>query len=170
MKIAISTEDGAVSAHFGRCPAYTLAEVQGDEIRSHRVVVNPHFEHHVPGAVPQFLSGLQADVVLAGGMGPRAVAMFTNLGIEVATVERSIAREIGDRGRTGFGLFLLSWAALAEGAYSDADELLQEHEGLAPQIVLGRRVHGVFHADGTYQPPRALVRERAEARAAAPAA
>jgi predicted Fe-Mo cluster-binding NifX family protein len=100
LRIAVASDDdrglaAGVSAHFGRCPAYTLAEVQGDEIRSHRVVVNPHFEQHVPGAVPQFLSGLEADVVLAGGMGPRAVAMFTSLGIEVATgIRGSVADAI----------------------------------------------------------------------------
>ncbi|MHC4470077.1 MAG: NifB/NifX family molybdenum-iron cluster-binding protein [Planctomycetota bacterium] len=90
VRIAVASDDDRglaadVSPHFGRCPAYTLAEVRGDEIRSHRVVANPHFAEHVRGAVPQFLSGLDADVVLAGGMGPRAVAMFRDLGIEVAT-------------------------------------------------------------------------------------
>ena len=90
VRIAVASDDGRglaanVSAHFGRCPAYTLAEVRGGEIHSHRVVANPHLTQHVPGAVPQFLSGLDADVVLAGGMGPRAVAMFSGLGIEVAT-------------------------------------------------------------------------------------
>lgn len=45
-------------------------------------------------------------------------------------------------------------------AYSEA-ELLRHHEGLTPHVVGGHRVHGGFHPDGTYQPPRALVRERA---------
>ena len=40
-------------------------------------------------------------------------------------------------------------------------ELMSEHSGLAPHVVLGRRVHGGFHADGTYQPPRSLGREEA---------
>ena len=38
------------------------------------------------------------------------------------------------------------------------EELLRDHTDLAPHIVDGRRMHGGFHADGTYQPPRALVR------------
>ena len=41
--------------------------------------------------------------------------------------------------------------------YSE-DELLRDHPGLAPHVVDGRRMHGGFHADGSYQPPRALVR------------
>ncbi|NND73637.1 MAG: hypothetical protein HKN44_01395 [Ilumatobacter sp.] len=44
--------------------------------------------------------------------------------------------------------------------YTEA-ELMRDHERLAPHVVAGRRLHGGFHADGTYQPPRALVRERA---------
>ncbi len=43
----------------------------------------------------------------------------------------------------------------------DADELLREHEYAAPHVVAGHRMHGGMLADGSYQPPRALVREPA---------
>ena len=39
-----------------------------------------------------------------------------------------------------------------------ADELLRDHPDLAPHDVGGRRMHGGFLPDGSYQPPRALVR------------
>ena len=45
-------------------------------------------------------------------------------------------------------------------AYTE-DQLLQHHPYDAPHEVEGRRMHGGFLADGTYQPPRALVREGA---------
>lgn len=38
------------------------------------------------------------------------------------------------------------------------EQLLADHDYAAPQIVAGRRIHGGFLADGTYQPPRTLVR------------
>jgi len=38
------------------------------------------------------------------------------------------------------------------------DELLRDHPGLRPHVVAGRLMHGGFLSDGTYQPPRALVR------------
>ena len=38
------------------------------------------------------------------------------------------------------------------------EELLRDHPDLAPHVVAGRRMHGGFHPDGTYQSPRALVR------------
>lgn len=38
------------------------------------------------------------------------------------------------------------------------DELFESHEYAEPHIVDGRRMHGGFLADGSYQPPRTLVR------------
>ena len=49
---------------------------------------------------------------------------------------------------------------IAQLRYTDT-ELMREHDGLAPHLVNGHRLHGGFQPDGTYQPPRALVRERA---------
>ncbi|MFM2078224.1 MAG: hypothetical protein RJA49_2114 [Actinomycetota bacterium] len=40
-------------------------------------------------------------------------------------------------------------------------ELLLDHPDLAPHVVAGQRMHGGFRQDGSYQPPRALVREPA---------
>ena len=44
--------------------------------------------------------------------------------------------------------------------YSE-QELMRDHPGLTPHVVAGHRLHGGFHADGRYQPPRAFVREPA---------
>ncbi|MDP2291376.1 MAG: hypothetical protein Q8M22_09305 [Actinomycetota bacterium] len=41
--------------------------------------------------------------------------------------------------------------------YSEAD-LMRDHPHLAPHVVAGRLMHGGFHPDGSYQPPRAFVR------------
>src|SRR3982750_4514426 len=38
-------------------------------------------------------------------------------------------------------------------------ELMQEHDYERPHVVAGRRMHGGSLANGSYQPPRALVRE-----------
>lgn len=88
--IAVASEDhqglqGRVGSHFGRCPHYTLVEVEGERIVGHRVANNPNMKQHRPGAMPQFIRSLGADVILAGGMGPRAVDMFQRFGIEVVT-------------------------------------------------------------------------------------
>ncbi|MGI5861025.1 MAG: NifB/NifX family molybdenum-iron cluster-binding protein [Myxococcales bacterium] len=88
--VAVACEDdqglGAqVSMHFGRCPFFTLAQVDEGKVLSARVEKNPHFGNHQPGQMPVFIQSLGANVILAGGMGPKAVQMFEQMGIEVAT-------------------------------------------------------------------------------------
>jgi predicted Fe-Mo cluster-binding NifX family protein len=88
--IAIAAEDdrgleGEVSGHFGRCPFYVLVEAEGDRVLGSRVVANSHFGEHQPGVMPRFIRDLGADVIIAGGMGPRAIDMFHRFGIDVAT-------------------------------------------------------------------------------------
>jgi predicted Fe-Mo cluster-binding NifX family protein len=89
-KIALACEDnqglgGQVSQHFGRCPCYLIVDVEGDDIQKTNIVDNPYYNNHVPGKVPQFIMEQGAHVMIAGGMGPRAIDMFSNLGIEVVT-------------------------------------------------------------------------------------
>ena len=74
-----------MSMHFGRCPYFTLVDVEEKEIKAVTVVENPAFTNHVPGVVPQFISEQKADVMIAGGMGPKAIDMFSGYGIDVAT-------------------------------------------------------------------------------------
>jgi Mrp family chromosome partitioning ATPase/predicted Fe-Mo cluster-binding NifX family protein len=88
--VAVATDndnmlDGEVSMHFGRCPYYTLVEVQDGRVGSTRAVKNPHFNNHQPGVMPEFIHSLGAHVILAGGMGPRAIQHFHGLGMDVAT-------------------------------------------------------------------------------------
>lgn len=88
--IAVATDDdrgmnGEVSGHFGRCPFYVLVEANGDTVTGSRVVTNPHFGAHKPGVLPEFVRDLGANVIIAGGMGPRAIDMFHGYGIDVAT-------------------------------------------------------------------------------------
>jgi Mrp family chromosome partitioning ATPase/predicted Fe-Mo cluster-binding NifX family protein len=88
--VAVATEDdkaleGEVSMHFGRCRYYTLVEVQDGRVGATRCVENPYYDNHQPGVMPQFIHGLGADVILAGGMGPKAVQLFHGFGMDVAT-------------------------------------------------------------------------------------
>lgn len=90
MQIVIAAEDdkgldGQVSMHFGRCPYYVLAEVHEGTVVGSKIEKNIHFGNHQPGQMPVFIRDLGANVILAGGMGPRAVDMFHRFGIEVAT-------------------------------------------------------------------------------------
>jgi predicted Fe-Mo cluster-binding NifX family protein len=77
--------DGEVSAHFGRCPFFLLAEANGRTVTVSEVVPNPYSGAHQPGAAPRFIHDLGAKVIIAGGMEPWAVDIFRGFGIEVAT-------------------------------------------------------------------------------------
>ena len=79
MKIAISTDNNYVSAHFGRCPYFTIVEIEGDKIINKESVDNPG---HQPAFLPQFLSDLGVNCIIAGGMGRRATGLFAEKNIQ----------------------------------------------------------------------------------------
>ncbi|MDD5665659.1 MAG: NifB/NifX family molybdenum-iron cluster-binding protein, partial [Candidatus Omnitrophica bacterium] len=73
MKVAISTDGDFVSAHFGRCPSFTLVDIENGKVVKRTEVPNPG---HQPGAIPQFLHQKGANFIIAGGMGMRATSFF----------------------------------------------------------------------------------------------
>jgi len=88
MRIAISTDGDFVSAHFGRCPQFTLVDVDKNKVIKREVIDNPG--HH-PGFLPQFLGEKGATCIIAGGMGMRAQELFSQAGIDsILGVEGSI--------------------------------------------------------------------------------
>jgi predicted Fe-Mo cluster-binding NifX family protein len=98
-RIALASEnasglEGALSPHFGRCPYYTFVNVEGDRILGCEVVPNPYYPNHQPGVIPQFIHSQKATVMIAGGMGPRAIDFFTQLGIDVATGAQGKVRDV----------------------------------------------------------------------------
>jgi predicted Fe-Mo cluster-binding NifX family protein len=105
MRIAVSADnkqglDSVVSPHFGRCPHYILVDVEGHGLTGIQEVDSPFYGHHQPGQVPGFIHSLGADVMLAGGMGGRAISFFQEYGIEgvtgaYGTVRQSVERYLG---------------------------------------------------------------------------
>jgi predicted Fe-Mo cluster-binding NifX family protein len=80
MKIAISTDSGQVSAHFGRCPEFTIAVIEDGRLASQDAVPNPG---HSPGLIPDFLSKKGVQAIVCGGMGMRAQNLFAEKGIRM---------------------------------------------------------------------------------------
>jgi len=80
MKVAVPTAGGVVCGHFGRCEAFAVFEVDTEQRRilHHNTVSAPA---HQPGLLPKWLADLGVEVVIAGGMGPRAVNLLSELGI-----------------------------------------------------------------------------------------
>lgn len=73
MKIAISTDTGFVSAHFGRCPSFTIAEIEEGKVLKVEEINNPG---HQPAFLPNFLAELGVKYIICGGMGNRAQLLF----------------------------------------------------------------------------------------------
>ena len=82
MKIAIALEAGRVSMHFGHCGEFALYDVNDADktIRGKTLHTPPA---HEPGVLPRWLHELGADVIITGGMGPRAQQLFAQSGINV---------------------------------------------------------------------------------------
>ena len=98
MRIAVSVDtrnelDSVVAAHFGRCPYFALIDLEGAEVTEVNVVDNPFYSNHSPGQVPGFINEQGANVMLAGGMGRRAVVFFEQMGIEAATGAAGTVRQ-----------------------------------------------------------------------------
>lgn len=82
MKIAIPLVAGRLAEHFGHCEQFALIEAdpQSQQIVSQARVVPPP---HEPGVLPRWLHGQGAQVIIALGMGRRALDLFAQNGITV---------------------------------------------------------------------------------------
>lgn len=79
MRVAISTDGEFVSQHFGRCPSFTIVDIEDGKVTGRQTVDNPG---HEPGFIPQFLHQKSVEAIIAGGMGMRAVGFFDEFGIK----------------------------------------------------------------------------------------
>lgn len=79
MRIAISTDGDRVAAHFGRCEAYTIVDIDEGKVARQERIPNPG---HEPGFLPGYLAERHVTCIVAGGMGPRAKMLFDERDIE----------------------------------------------------------------------------------------
>lgn len=100
MKIAFASDgetiESDLSFHFGRCPYYVFVDVKGKEIEKTEAKKNPFFQNHEPGLVPEFIANEKANVIIAGGMGPRAIDWFKKLNVEAITTNPKKIKEVLD--------------------------------------------------------------------------
>ena len=82
MKIAIPLSAGRLAEHFGHCEQFALieADLASKQIIAQTRVVPPP---HEPGLLPRWLHEQGVEVIIAGGMGRRALDLFAQNGIAV---------------------------------------------------------------------------------------
>ncbi len=98
MRVAISTDGDYVSAHFGRCPSFTVIELNNGQITKKELIQNPG---HQPGFLPQFLKQKGVECIVAGGMGVRAQGLFAESGIKIILGAQGKIDEVIDQLQKG---------------------------------------------------------------------
>ena len=84
MRIAIPVAEGELAIHFGHCESFALLDI---ELEERKLVGRQDLSAppHQPGLLPKWLAQKGVDMVIAGGMGRRAMDLFTSSGIKVFT-------------------------------------------------------------------------------------
>ena len=91
MKISIASEEKYISEHFGHCNCFTIYEVENDQILEKSIIENPG---HRPGFLPVFLSRLGVNIIIAGGIGETAQALFKEKGIDVIVGVKGLCDDV----------------------------------------------------------------------------
>jgi predicted Fe-Mo cluster-binding NifX family protein len=80
--VALPVVEGKLALHFGHCERFAFVEVDED---GKSIVKTDYIDSppHQPGLLPEWLREKGASVIVAGGMGRRAQAIFSSNNIEV---------------------------------------------------------------------------------------
>ena len=82
MRIAIPVASGKLCMHFGHCEKFSVFDIDADtKVISAKEDLDP--PPHQPGVLPVWLAEKGVTNVIAGGMGQRAQAIFTDNNIKV---------------------------------------------------------------------------------------
>lgn len=81
-KVAVPTANGLLCSHFGHCERFAVVRVMDGRIVSLEELTPPP---HEPGVLPRWICELGVRLVIAGGMGQRAIGLFRERGVEVIT-------------------------------------------------------------------------------------
>jgi len=81
-KAAVPLAGGVLCNHFGHCEQFAVMHVSDGKIGATEMHVPPP---HEPGVLPRWLGDLGVNLIIAGGMGQRALGLFAERGIQVVT-------------------------------------------------------------------------------------
>jgi len=84
MKIAIPVVEGKLCMHFGHCEVFQILEVDMTK-KSILSSISATPPAHEPGVLPKWVAEKGVNLVIAGGMGSRAISLFKEQGVDVIT-------------------------------------------------------------------------------------
>ena len=95
MRICLATSNQGglqdlVSSNFGRCPSYTIVDVEGKNIKNSRVIQNPGFSAGSGAGMQAAQAVVDAgcNVVITGAVGPNAFQVLSLAKLEVRECPR----------------------------------------------------------------------------------
>jgi len=103
MKVCIPTEgdggiDDLVGQHFGRVPTYTVVDIDTGEVK---VIANVSEHRGGTGLPPELISTTGTHIMLCGGLGPKAITMFEQFGIDVFVGAKGTVRDAVEAWKQG---------------------------------------------------------------------
>ncbi len=113
MKIAVASDNGMVTEHFGHCQGFMIFDTENGQIIKSETIANPG---HRPGFLPNFLNEKGVNVIISGGMGAGAIDIFNEKNIEVI---------VGARGDAEAAV-----TAYLQGALQSTGSVCHEHQHL----------------------------------------
>ncbi|MBE3584649.1 NifB/NifX family molybdenum-iron cluster-binding protein [Desulfofundulus thermocisternus] len=84
MKIALPNDRGRVNQHFGRSEEFVIFEMSGQEIKGRETISTVTLQHNHEGLAELFKSK-GVEVLILGGVGPRAIQALQQYGLRVIT-------------------------------------------------------------------------------------
>jgi len=96
MKVVIPTNnkkglEDTVAEHFGRCLTYTFLNEKGKVVE---IIDNTSEHMGGKGLPPELMKKHEADILLCKDLGPRALALCSQLGIDVYVNQVETVKEI----------------------------------------------------------------------------
>lgn len=75
--------DSVLSYHFGHCPYFVIVDVdEMGTVKNVESIPNPLMGEHAPGELPAFMKSKGVNIIITGGMGPKARQYFASYGIQ----------------------------------------------------------------------------------------
>jgi len=90
--------DDHVSPHFGRAPSFTVVDTGTNVVK---VLQNTSEHMGGTGMPPELMAAAGVEVMLCSGLGPRAIQMFEQYGIEVYVGASGTVRDAIQAWKTG---------------------------------------------------------------------
>ncbi len=110
MKIAVASNQGIVSGHFGKSLGFDIFEGEGKELKALKTLTNDGHEAGIQQLVRE-----DVDVLIVGGMGQKAMDKLKETNIEVICGAEG---ETFDAARSCLDGTLTSKGSLCEGSHN----------------------------------------------------